>query len=140
MKEAGLPVVPAVKARSRRKKRDASSHARIGYPLMVKASAGGGGRGMRIVRSEAELGKALETASTEAAAGVQRTAVSTSSVTSISQRHIEIQVLADEYGECIHLGEARVFDSTPATRKLMEEAPSTILTPELTQDQWVRRR
>jgi acetyl-CoA carboxylase biotin carboxylase subunit len=99
--------------------------------LIVKASAGGGGRGMRIVRTEQELGKALETASTEAAAAFNDGSVYIERY--IEQpRHIEIQVLADEYGECIHLGE-RECSIQRRHQKLMEEAPSTVLTPELRQ-------
>jgi acetyl-CoA carboxylase biotin carboxylase subunit len=98
---------------------------------MVKASAGGGGRGMRIVRSEQELGKALETASTEAAAAFNDGSVYIERYID-HPRHIEIQVLADEYGECIHLGE-RECSIQRRHQKLMEEAPSTVLTPELRQ-------
>ena len=76
----------------------------IGFPVIVKASAGGGGRGMRIVRSEDELGQALETASTEAAAAFKDGSVYIERYVE-RPRHIEIQVLADEYGDCIHLGE-----------------------------------
>jgi acetyl-CoA carboxylase biotin carboxylase subunit len=75
----------------------------IGFPVIVKASAGGGGRGMRIVRTEQELGHALETASTEAAAAFKDGSVYIERYVD-QPRHIEIQVLADEYGECIHLG------------------------------------
>jgi len=129
MQEAGLPVVPGSvgaitsEEEGRRLARD------IGYPLMVKASAGGGGRGMRIVRSEEELGKALETASTEAAAAFNDGSVYIERYID-HPRHIEIQVLADEYGECIHLGE-RECSIQRRHQKLMEEAPSTVLTPEL---------
>src|SRR5258708_7761591 len=76
----------------------------IGFPVIVKASAGGGGRGMRIVRSESELGHALETASTEAAAAFKNGDVYIERFIE-RRRHIQIQVLADEYGACVHLVE-----------------------------------
>ena len=101
----------------------------IGFPVIVKASAGGGGRGMRIVHSEDELGKALETASTEAAAAFKDGSVYIERYVQ-DPRHIEIQVLADEYGDCIHLGE-RECSIQRRHQKLLEEAPSPVLSPEL---------
>ena len=129
MKEHGLPVVPGSEGAISSEEEGRQLAREIGYPLMVKASAGGGGRGMRIVRSEQELGKALETASTEAAAAFNDGSVYIERY--IEQpRHIEIQVLADEFGECVHLGE-RECSIQRRHQKLMEEAPSTVLTPEL---------
>jgi acetyl-CoA carboxylase, biotin carboxylase subunit len=131
MHEAGLPVVPGSPDAVTSEEEGLKLAREIGFPLMVKASAGGGGRGMRIVRSEKELGKALETASTEAAAAFNDGSVYIERY--IEQpRHIEIQVLADEYGNCIHLGE-RECSIQRRHQKLMEEAPSTVLTPELRQ-------
>jgi acetyl-CoA carboxylase biotin carboxylase subunit len=101
----------------------------IGFPVIVKAAAGGGGRGMRIVRTEAELGPALETASTEAAAAFKDGSVYIERFIE-KPRHIEIQVLADEYGNCIHLGE-RDCSIQRRHQKLLEEAPSPVLSPEL---------
>ncbi|HEX6284770.1 MAG TPA: acetyl-CoA carboxylase biotin carboxylase subunit [Pyrinomonadaceae bacterium] len=129
MHEAGLPVVPGSPDAVTSEEEGLKLAREIGFPLIVKASAGGGGRGMRIVRNEAELGKALETASTEAAAAFNDGSVYIERY--IEQpRHIEIQVLADEYGDCIHLGE-RECSIQRRHQKLMEEAPSTVLTPEL---------
>ena len=129
MQAAGLPVVPGSEGAISSEEEARKVAREIGYPLIVKASAGGGGRGMRIVRSEQELGKALETASTEAAAAFHDGSVYIERY--IEQpRHIEIQVLADEFGECIHLGE-RECSIQRRHQKLMEEAPSTVLTPEL---------
>jgi acetyl-CoA carboxylase biotin carboxylase subunit len=129
MHEAGLPVVPGSPDAVTSEEEGLKLAREIGYPLMVKAAAGGGGRGMRIVRSEQELGKALETASTEAAAAFNDGSVYIERY--IEQpRHIEIQVLADEYGNCIHLGE-RECSIQRRHQKLMEEAPSTVLTPEM---------
>jgi acetyl-CoA carboxylase biotin carboxylase subunit len=129
MHEAGLPIVPGSPDGVTSEEEGLKLARDIGYPVIVKASAGGGGRGMRIVRSEQEMGKALETASTEAAAAFNDGSVYIERY--IEQpRHIEIQVLADEFGECIHLGE-RECSIQRRHQKLMEEAPSTVLTPEL---------
>jgi acetyl-CoA carboxylase biotin carboxylase subunit len=129
MNEAGLPIVPGSPDGITSEEEGIKLAREIGYPVIVKASAGGGGRGMRIVRSEQELGKALETASTEAAAAFNDGSVYIERY--IEQpRHIEIQVLADEFGECIHLGE-RECSIQRRHQKLMEESPSTVLTPEL---------
>jgi acetyl-CoA carboxylase biotin carboxylase subunit len=128
MHEAGLPIVPGSPDGVTSEEEGLKLARDIGYPIIVKASAGGGGRGMRIVRAENELGKALETASTEAAAAFNDGTVYIEKY--IEQpRHIEIQVLADEYGECIHLGE-RECSIQRRHQKLMEEAPSIVLTPE----------
>jgi len=131
MNKAGLPIVPGSKSGVTSEEEGIKVARDIGYPVIVKASAGGGGRGMRIVRSEQELGKALETASTEAAAAFNDGSVYIERYIE-KPRHIEIQVLADEFGECIHLGE-RECSIQRRHQKLMEEAPSTVLTPELRQ-------
>ena len=129
MKEAGLPVLPGSpdpitsEAEAKKLARE------IGFPVIVKASAGGGGRGMRIVRSEEELGHALEAASTEAAAAFKDGSVYIERYLQ-NPRHIEIQVLADEYGACIHLGE-RECSIQRRHQKLLEEAPSPVLSAEL---------
>src|SRR5436189_3439576 len=129
MGEAGLPVLPGSKQAIESEEEGLKLAREIGFPVIVKASAGGGGRGMRIVRTEQELGHALETASTEAAAAFKDGSVYIERY--IDQpRHIEIQVLGDEYGECIHLGE-RECSIQRRHQKLMEEAPSTVLTPEM---------
>jgi acetyl-CoA carboxylase biotin carboxylase subunit len=129
MQEAGLPVLPGSSApvRSGEEALDLARH--IGYPVIVKAAAGGGGRGMRIVRAEADLVHALETASSEAAAAFKNGDVYIERYIE-RPRHIEIQVLADQYGNCIHLGE-RECSIQRRHQKLLEEAPSPALTPEL---------
>jgi len=99
--------------------------ARIGYPIIVKASAGGGGRGMRVVRNEEELQNAFETARKEAEAAFGNPEVYIEKFLERS-RHVEVQILADKDGTCVHLGER---DCTMQRRhqKLLEESPSPIV-------------
>src|SRR5204863_8724284 len=131
MQTAGLPILPG-SAGALESEEEAVKLAReIGFPVIVKASAGGGGRGMRVVHSENELGHALETASTEAAAAFKNGDVYIERFVE-RPRHIEIQVLADEYGDCIYLGE-RECSIQRRHQKLLEEAPSPVVTPELRQ-------
>src|SRR5687767_13054924 len=100
----------------------------IGFPVIIKAAAGGGGRGMRIVRQEEDLASNLELAQTEALAAFKNGAVYIERYIE-RPRHIEIQVLADEYGNCIHLGE-RECTIQRRHQKLLEEAPSPVITRE----------
>ena len=129
MKEAGVPILPGSSDPITSEDEALIVAREIGFPVIVKAAAGGGGRGMRIVRSEEELGPALETASTEAAAAFKDGTVYIERYLE-EPRHIEIQVLADEHGECIHLGE-RECSIQRRHQKLLEEAPSPVLSPEL---------
>src|SRR5687768_12510475 len=129
MQAAGVPILPgspepiesAAEAKKIAKK--------IGFPVIIKAAAGGGGRGMRIVRSEQELESNLETAQAEALAAFKNGAVYIERYIE-RPRHIEIQVLADEHGNSIHLGE-RECTIQRRHQKLLEEAPSPAITPEL---------
>src|SRR5882724_3490543 len=129
MAAAGLPILPGSPGPITSEADGLKVASDIGFPVIVKASAGGGGRGMRIVRTADELGKALETASTEAAAAFKDGSVYIERYVQ-DPRHIEIQVLADEYGNCIHLGE-RECTIQRRHQKLLEEAPSPALSPEL---------
>ena len=129
MTAAGVPVLPGSPDPITSEAEGLALARGIGYPVIVKAAAGGGGRGMRIVQSEDELGKALEAASTEAAAAFKDGSVYIERYVQ-NPRHIEIQVLADEYGDCIHLGE-RECSIQRRHQKLLEEAPSVVLSPEL---------
>jgi len=129
MKKAGLPIVPGSPGALTSEAEALAIAREIGFPVIVKASGGGGGRGMRIVRTEAELGPALETASTEAEAAFKNGDVYIEQFVE-NPRHIEIQVLADEHGECVYLGE-RECSIQRRHQKLLEEAPSSVLTPKL---------
>ena len=132
MKNAGVPILPGSPEAITSEEDGIKLAREIGFPVIVKASAGGGGRGMRVVKSEAELGHALETASTEAAAAFKSGDVYIERFIE-RPRHIEIQVLADEYGECIYLGE-RECSIQRRHQKLLEEAPAPMMTPELRQE------
>ena len=129
MKAAGIPIVPGSSEPVASGAEALEIAREIGFPVIVKASAGGGGRGMRIVRAESELNTAIETASTEAAAAFKDGSVYLERFLE-EPRHIEIQVLADEYGSCIHLGE-RECSIQRRHQKLLEEAPSPVLSAEL---------
>jgi acetyl-CoA carboxylase biotin carboxylase subunit len=103
----------------------------MGYPVLIKATAGGGGRGMRLVKEESELGALFAAAQGEAEAAFGNSGVYVEKFVQ-KPRHIEFQILADSYGNVIHLGE-RECSIQRRHQKLLEEAPSTALTPELRQ-------
>jgi len=101
----------------------------VGFPILVKAAAGGGGKGMRIVDSPGLLEEALETASREAASAFGDGRVYIEKFLA-RPRHIEFQILCDQYGNCVHLGE-RECSIQRRHQKVIEESPSPIMTPEL---------
>ena len=129
MQAAGVPILPGSPDPIESAEEAKSLAREIGFPVIVKAAAGGGGRGMRIVRKEEELANQLETAQAEALAAFRNGAVYIERYIE-RPRHIEIQVLADEHGNCVHLGE-RECSIQRRHQKLLEEAPSAAITPEL---------
>ncbi|MER3633155.1 MAG: acetyl-CoA carboxylase biotin carboxylase subunit, partial [Blastocatellia bacterium] len=126
MAAAGVPILPGSPDPIESPDEAADIARQIGFPVIIKAAAGGGGRGMRIVRDESELKANLETAQAEALAAFKNGAVYIERYIE-RPRHIEIQVLADEYGNCIHLGE-RECSIQRRHQKLLEEAPSPVIT------------
>ena len=128
MLAAGVPILPGSPDPIESADEAIKLAKEIGFPVIIKAAAGGGGRGMRIVRKEAELASNLEMAQTEALAAFKNGAVYIERYIE-RPRHIEIQVLADEHGNCIHLGE-RECSIQRRHQKLLEEAPSPVITPE----------
>ncbi len=129
MIKAGVPVVPGVEGELPDNHKEVMKIAKkIGYPVIIKAVAGGGGRGMRVVHSEDELINAFEITKTEALAGFGNAAVYMEKFLT-TPRHIEVQVLADEYGNVIHLGE-RDCSMQRRHQKVIEEAPAVGITAE----------
>ncbi|MGD0099502.1 MAG: acetyl-CoA carboxylase biotin carboxylase subunit [Acidobacteriota bacterium] len=128
MKEAGLPVVPGTEKIKSSFSASAAAQ-EIGFPVIVKAAAGGGGKGMRIVYSADELAGALEVAQTEALSAFGSGDVYLEKYLPVA-RHIEIQILADHHGNVVHLGE-RECSIQRRYQKLMEESPSPYVTPGL---------
>jgi acetyl-CoA carboxylase, biotin carboxylase subunit len=129
MKAAGVPILPGSPEPIESAEEALKIAAEIGYPLIIKAAAGGGGRGMRIVRIAEELDNQLETAQAEALAAFKNGSVYIERYIE-RPRHIEIQILADEHGNCVSLGE-RECTIQRRHQKLLEEAPSPVITPEL---------
>ncbi|MBK7394621.1 MAG: acetyl-CoA carboxylase biotin carboxylase subunit [Chloracidobacterium sp.] len=128
MTAAGVPILPGSPEAIESKEEALELIGRIGLPVIIKAAAGGGGRGMRIVRDESEVETSLELAQTEALNAFKNGAVYIERYIE-RPRHIEIQVLADEHGNVIHLGE-RECTIQRRHQKLLEEAPSPAITVE----------
>jgi acetyl-CoA carboxylase biotin carboxylase subunit len=129
MTAAGVPILPGSPDPIESAEEAKSLARKIGFPVIIKAAAGGGGRGMRIVRSEDELATNLELAQTEALNAFKNGSVYIERYIE-RPRHIEIQVLADEHGNVIHLGE-RECTIQRRHQKLLEEAPSPVISKEL---------
>jgi acetyl-CoA carboxylase biotin carboxylase subunit len=126
MKKAGVPVLPGSDGPVQGEDQALAVAKELGYPVIIKAVAGGGGRGMRVVRSPDELGKSLRTATREAEAAFGVGDVYLEKYVE-APRHIEIQVLGDHHGNVIHLGE-RECSIQRRHQKLIEEAPSVAMT------------
>ncbi len=129
MIKAQIPVVPGTEGIINDPDEALKVAKEIGYPVMIKASAGGGGKGMRIAQSKHDLVKALQTAQAEAEAAFGNAEVYIEKYVE-EPRHIEFQILADNYGNTVYLGE-RDCSIQRRNQKLLEEAPSSALTPEL---------
>ena len=129
MQEAGLPCVPGYQGEDQSDERMAAEARRIGYPVMIKAAAGGGGRGMRQVDDAGAFGAALASARSEALHAFGSAEVILERAI-IGPRHIEIQVFADSHGNVVHMGE-RDCSVQRRHQKLIEESPSPAVTPEL---------
>lgn len=125
MKTAGLPTIPGSDGAVEGEEQLSKEAERIGYPLILKAAAGGGGRGMRVVRNKSELLSMYQTARSEAQQAFANPAVYMEKFLE-HPRHIEIQVLGDQHGKVIHLGE-RECSIQRRHQKLIEESPSPAL-------------
>lgn len=131
MQRAGVPTVPGSDGLVESEKEGLVLARKIGYPIMIKATAGGGGRGMRLVRDESEFVKLFQAAQGEAEAAFGNGGVYIEKFVE-RPRHIEFQILGDNYGNVIHLGE-RDCSIQRRNQKLLEEAPSPALDPQLRQ-------
>ncbi|HEY7403719.1 MAG TPA: acetyl-CoA carboxylase biotin carboxylase subunit [Candidatus Angelobacter sp.] len=132
MKEANVPILPGSDGVIASAEEAREWAKQIGYPVIVKASAGGGGRGMRVIRAEGELEQLFNSAQSEAAAAFGNGNLYMEKFIE-RPRHIEFQVLGDPYGRVISLGE-RECSIQRRHQKLLEESPSTRVTPELRAD------
>ena len=129
MKKAGVPVIPGSDGVVKTLEEAYEIADEIGYPVMVKASAGGGGRGIRLVKEKSELENAMTSAKQEALQFFGNDDVYLEKVV-VNPRHIEVQILADQYGNVVHLGE-RDCSLQRRNQKVLEEAPSPFMTEEL---------
>ncbi len=126
MRRLGVPVVPGSEGAVTDENEISGLAADMGYPVLIKAAAGGGGRGMKVAATAAELGEAISTAKSEARAAFGDDAVYVEKYLG-EPRHIEIQVMADSHGNVVHLGE-RDCSLQRRHQKVLEEAPSPALT------------
>ena len=129
MDSAGVPFVPGTSRGLDSPEQAEEVAARIGYPVMLKAAAGGGGKGMRLVESSKDLRPALESARSEAQRAFGDNEVYIEKYI-VNPRHIEMQVLADEHGNCVWLGE-RECSIQRRHQKVLEESPSPLVDPEM---------
>lgn len=129
MKAAGVPVVPGSEGILKGIEDGKKVAAEIGYPVLLKAVSGGGGKGMRIVESESEFENAYKTASNEAAVSFNDPDLYLEKLV-IGSRHIEVQIIGDKFGNIIHLNE-RECSIQRRHQKLIEEAPSPVVSQKL---------
>ncbi|MGH8354942.1 MAG: acetyl-CoA carboxylase biotin carboxylase subunit [Pseudomonas sp.] len=131
MLEAGVPCIPGYAGAAQDDATLSREAARIGYPLMIKASAGGGGRGMRLVHEASELAAQIRTARSEAQNAFGSGELILEKAL-LQPRHVEIQVFGDSHGRIVYLGE-RDCSVQRRHQKVVEEAPCPVMTPELRQ-------
>jgi acetyl-CoA carboxylase, biotin carboxylase subunit len=129
MIKAGVPVVPGSEGLLESIDHAKEEAKKMGYPVMIKATAGGGGKGMRIVWAESEVEKAYDSAKQEAAASFKNDGIYMEKFVE-EPRHIEIQIAGDQFGNVCHLSE-RDCSIQRRHQKLVEESPSPFMTPEL---------
>ena len=129
MEKAGVPFVPGSSRALESVQQAREVAARLGYPVMLKAAAGGGGKGMRLVHTAQDLQPALEAAQSEAQRAFGDAEVYLEKAI-LNPRHIEMQVLADEHGNIVYLGE-RECSIQRRHQKVLEEAPSPLVDPEM---------
>ncbi len=129
MEKAGLPLLPGARGVLKDVEEAERIAAEIGFPVILKAAAGGGGRGMKIVRDAAAIRKSFEGASAEALAAFGDGSMYLERYVE-EPRHIELQIVADEHGNVMHLGE-RECSVQRRHQKLLEESPSPAVSPEL---------
>ena len=127
--QQGVPVLPGYFGDDQRDDTFMAEAQRIGFPVMVKAVAGGGGRGMRLVQDADQLPAALQSARSEALAGFGHGDLLIERAL-LAPRHVEVQVFADAHGHCVHLGE-RDCSVQRRHQKIIEESPSPAVSPEL---------
>ena len=132
MKKAGLPIIPGSSAEIKNKEEAIKIAKQIGYPVIIKAAAGGGGKGMRICHNDLTLVSSLMTAQAEADANFGNSSVYIEKYIE-KPRHIEVQLLSDKFGHMLHLGE-RDCSIQRRHQKLLEESPSAVV------DQKLRKR
>jgi len=126
VRSAGVPVIPGSDAPVEGEQEAARTASRLGYPVLIKAAMGGGGRGIRVCHNEDDLIRNLSVAQAEAQAAFGRGDVYIEKYLE-EPRHIEFQILADEHGNIIHLGERECSIQTGRHQKLLEESPSLAL-------------
>ncbi|KPL18274.1 MAG: acetyl-CoA carboxylase biotin carboxylase subunit [candidate division Zixibacteria bacterium SM23_81] len=129
MRKAGLPIIPGSEGVLKDVKHALQMAEKIGYPVMIKAAAGGGGRGMRIAAGEENLQRGFEMASSEAQSAFGSADLYLEKFME-NPRHVEFQILGDKYGTIVHLGE-RDCSIQRRHQKLVEESPSPAMTAEL---------
>jgi acetyl-CoA carboxylase biotin carboxylase subunit len=131
MEKSGIPFVPGSSRGLKSLEQAEQEAGRIGYPIMLKAAAGGGGKGMRLVHAAADLKSALESARSEARSAFGDDEVYIEKAI-VNPRHIEVQIFSDEHGRTVHLGE-RECSLQRRHQKVLEESPSAVVDSDLRQ-------